>query len=81
MSGDGQGWFWESPAGIRIQGLNTPHYSTDISDAWLVVETLSNYPQEVQQRFLDRLIQLGLLVTREVAASNICFAALSAIKG
>jgi Phage ABA sandwich domain len=78
MSGDGQGWYWISPEQKRIQ--ETPKFSTEISAAWQVVEELACLPEEsVRKRFIDRLLPSGLLVNREVAARNICLAALSAI--
>lgn len=80
MSSDGKGSFWKSHEGRRVQGSDTLHYSTDISDAWCVVETLSSHPDEaVRQRFLNHLLRSGLLVSREIAAKNICLAALAAI--
>lgn len=80
MSGDGQGWWWRKPDGDRVTASNTPHFSTDISDAWSVVEVLSRHPDEaVRRRFRSHLLGSDLLVDRDAAAKNICIAALSTI--
>ena len=59
---------------------NLPEYSTNISDAWLVVEKIKKLSEEVQIDFEGWFVYRQLDSILDLCPENICKAALEAVK-